>query len=889
MTSDFEKNRPSPEEALSRIETNEKKAISGKLKIFFGSCAGVGKTYGMLTAAHEQLKEGQTVLVGVAETHGRPQTEALLEGLPVIKPLNISYRGVELEELDLDGALARRPNIILVDELAHTNAPGSRHPKRWHDVMELLEAGIHVYTTLNVQHIESLSDLVAGSTGIWVKETVPDSIFDQAEDVVLVDIDTDDLLRRLHEGNIYIAPEANKRAAENFFKKSNLNALREIALRRTAERVDAEEDGSQSRTDTVSIGEKLLVCVGAEAISAKLVRTTKRLSVALKAPWTALHIEGTYFSKEKQDSISRSMTLLERMVVRLGGQMVTLQGEAIVDEIIAYARTHGFTKIIIGKDYRPGMRSIFKSLFVNKLIRKSGYIDVLVITEDTDEKKETPRTFFLTDLKPFNYILALLVVAVIGLSGHLLPNILTATDQALLYLTGIVLVAAQLGLGPSLFYALMAATSFSIFFLHINTLSIDGEHASLVTFAVMLITGYAIASQSSKLRVQAISARDKESRTRTLYELTRKLTSTTGRFPVTEIVCEELQKVHDVTGNVWMSNTDGHLSVIYGDQDDKNYYKDFGAIEWCLENSKNAGRGTSTMPNALGFYVPLITSNDTLGVIGLYPEDPDHNFSHNEITSIETIASLLTSALERVRADEVAQQASLEKENKKIHEGIMHTINQNIDLPLQTLAGTASNLMKDTAPLEAVEIQNFANAISLETNKLSKTLQNLVGTTHLETGGFNINRTPTALMECIDQALGQIAPQTRSHEITIDKNIPNDLPDLLIDKSMIQQLFVNLLENAIKYSPDKKHIQISAQRQGPEVMVMLDDEGAGLPTGFEEKIFDKFCSIPHAGHGKSAGLGLTLSDGIVRLHDGRMHAENRSGGGARFTFTLPLA
>ncbi len=873
--------RPSPESFLTRIESEEQKARRGKLKIFFGSCAGVGKTYGMLSAAHEHKAQGLDVVIGVVETHQRPQTQALCKDLNSLAPLTITYRGVKLHELDLDAALERKPDIILIDELAHTNAPGCRHPKRWHDVVELLDAGISVFTTLNVQHIESLSDLVAGTTGVWVKETVPDSVFDMADDVVLVDIDSDDLLKRLHEGNVYIAPEAKTRAAENFFKKGNLNALREIALRRTAQRVDAESTTHDGLSDHLALSASLLVCVDATPLSAKLVRTTKRLAVALKAPWTAIHIETDDKYWEEQSEKRRFIEDTERMVERLGGAMVTLRSENVIDEIIAYARDNHITHIIIGKNYSWTWQSFTKGYFVDQLLRRNKRADILVVSDHAEKEHNSASQGFSIG-KPLYYGLSFVIVIAVTALGQSFPG-MTPTDQAMLYLAGIVLVAIQMGFGPALFYALIAASTFSIFFSHLD----PNEHAYLTTFAVMLITGYAIASQASKLRRQAINARETEYRTRSLYELTRKLSSTNGRFNVCEVVCGKLAQDYDLDATVWVVNAEGHLSVVLGNLPEDTYYKDFGALQWSLENAKSAGRSTATLPNSHGYYLPLISSSGVLGVIGLYPRPAERVFLHHELETIQTVTSLLATALERVHADEIAQQTLLQQENKKLHEAVSESLQQGVNAPLTALTHSMKDYMKGALALDPITIETITTSLDHETHKLGRAVEKIVHATHFDIGGVKPNQIPSSLPALVDRALIEIGPLAQRH--TVIKSLPSDLPDILVDAAMIEQLFINVLENAFKYAPPSSKVSILAERQGPEIVVTVEDEGPGFPQGMENKVFDKYFSLPHAEHDRSAGLGLTISSGIVRLHNGRIWAENRTTGGARITMTLPIA
>lgn len=881
--------RHSPDALLLLADEEEKKTRQGKLKIFFGSSAGVGKTYSMLAAAQELRNQGLNVAIGIVETHQRPHTEELRKDIPIIEPIVIPYRGLLIKELNLDKALELRPHTILVDELAHTNTPGSRHPKRWNDVMELLDAGINVCTTLNVQHIESLSDLVASTTGVWVKETVPDSIFDMADDIVLVDIDSDDLLKRLQEGNVYVAPEANRRAAENFFKKENLNALRQIALRRTAERVDAERDGIQETAGRAPVSDKLLVCVGPDKHSAKLVRSAKRMASALKAPWTALYVEKGDPQSESNKDNRRAIEVLERMVSRLDGKMVTLHGDDLRDEIISYAHKHKITKIIVGKDHNFTIRSFFEGLLVNRIIKSSGNIDVIVITEDTDtEDSKAAKRSALADLKPFDYLIAFLMVVAFTIPGFFLSEVITSTDQALLYLAGIVLVAENLGLGPALFYALLAASSFNIFFASSTHFHATDERAYLMTFVVMLITGYAVAKQSTRLKTQAISSRIREDRTRALYELTRKLTAARGRFPVSEVISSYLCKTHDVTVTVWMINQEGLLSAIIGDIPSETYYKELGALQWCFDSGKNAGHGTSTMPSASGFYMPLMTSAGTVGVLGVFAQQPERLFTFDEIASMETLASLLASALERVRAGEIAQQVMVERESKKLRESLLSDFDESIDAPFQTIQNSISDLLKERGDATHAAL---ADKLVLSINEQAHHLKSVVGQiasiNTLETGATQANRLPSSIPERIEAAIERMRPTIQTHQIRM--KVPQDIPDVLADADLIEQLIVNILENAARFSPPNGEITITATRKDSEVLVSIEDEGAGFPHGSETRIFDKFYALSDVQNNKSFGLGLTISAGIVRLHGGQIWAENREQGGAKVTFSLPLA
>ncbi len=866
-----EDHRADPDKILSEILSDKRKPHRGKLKIFFGASAGVGKTYAMLKAAQEELEKGRVVLAGIVETHARPETEHLLEGLMVLQPLEIKYRGLPLREFDLEAALTRKPDVILVDELAHSNAQGCRHPKRWNDVIELLDAGIDVFTTLNVQHVESLSDLAFGATGVQIKETIPDALFDAADDVVLVDIDEDDLLKRLNEGKVYVAPGVKARAAENFFKRSNLIALREMALRRMAERVEAER-----KEEGFPLTEKILVCIALGDLAPKLLRAARRMAGALKASWTAVYVDTSGLPR-LPDEKARGLEALEAMVSRMGGETVILHGDDRAEEIIDYARKNHFTKIMIGKSFRFSFRHLFGGFLVDKIIRQSGAIDVYVVTADP---RAAPKAFSaspLERLRPFDYLLTLFAVAGFTIPGAMLPQALTHTDQALLYILGNILVAQTFGLGASLFYAFLAALLFNALFLEPSVrFSIEsGTYAT--TFFVMLAAGLLVALRVSSLHARAILSREKEDKTRALYALTRKLAGTRGRFPVSETVGRFIEEHYDVSATVWMTNSEGHPSVVLGTLPESTYYKDFGALQWCFENTQHAGRGTATMPSAAGFYVPLVSSEGTLGVLGLFPKSEKRFFTSEEISSLETLASLLASALERVRAGEIAQQVVFEKEGEQISPP--EPARQSSAQPQADLFSSLKNLRLSSAlSLEDEKIASGGGLFS-SNPKIAQSLHLFLEEEKTKIKGARLNRRPASLSDILTRVKNRLAPSLGRRRLEI--GIPVALPDALVDVALTEQVLFDLLRFALDRSPPLGKVKLDTKRDGSDLLIKIADKGPCLPENALETLFETF--------EKQDAPSLSVQAGLVRLHGGRIEARNLHLQGLEISLTLPIA
>lgn len=815
--------RPDPDELLKRLQRNAQKAQRGKLKIFFGSCPGVGKTYSMLLAAHERLKEGVDVVAGIVETHGRSETQKLLEGLPTLSPLELSHRGIVLKEFDLDAAKARKPAILLVDELAHTNAPNTRHPKRWNDVEELLDAGIDVYTTLNVQHIESLSDVVAGTTGIWVKETVPDSVFDTASDIILVDINVEELLKRLQEGKVYIAPEVRARALENFFRERNLTALREIALRRTAERVDAQMQAlnpMQGANESVPVADKIMVCIGPDPLSAPLVRAAKRMATSLKAPWVAVYVENLRhfrLNKPGQQSVHR----MARMAERMGGKSAVLQGDNVVEDIIAYAKANRITKIVVGKPIKPVWKTILFGSLADKIIRRSDYIDVYVVTGKANPEKSTGGKSELTVFRPRLYLWSVLTVAALTALGVVLGDVIEPIDQALIYMTGVVLVASRFGRGPSFVYSLLSVTCFNFFFIPpLYSFSIY-DRSYWLTFVVMLITGFVITNQASRLRLQTIFSRKRERDTQTFYSLTRELAATRGHHDISQVAAKHIAEMFEVTSIVALPDERGQVEVIIGELPPENLVKETGVLQWCFDNSQVAGNHTTAMPTASGLYLPLMASSGTLGVLGVVAENSDRQFSSEEMSSLETCANLLASALERANNADLAEDSKIEAESEKLRTMLLSSVSHDLRTPLASITGASSTIVTDLDQLSRETVRDLGRSINKEAERLSHIVTNLLEVTRLESGTVELNTQPYFIEELIGSALGRLEQVLGRH--TVIPRSDDKLPFVLADGILIEQVLVNLLENAAHYTPAGSTITISARKQGAIVSVCVAD------------------------------------------------------------------
>jgi two-component system sensor histidine kinase KdpD len=879
--------RRNPEELLRSVNEEERRAKRGKLTVFFGAAPGVGKTYAMLEAARAEQREGRAVVVGVAETHGRPETAALLEGLETLPRRRIPYRSIVIEEFDLDGALARRPSLLLVDELAHTNAEGSRHLKRWQDVEELLEAGIDVYTTLNVQHVESLTDVVAQITGVSIRETVPDSILETAEEIRLVDLTPDELLERLREGKVYV-PDQARRAIESFFRKGNLIALREIALRRTAERVDAEMRQyrrAKGIETTWAAAERILVCVSWSPHSARVIRDACRMARGLHAPWLAVYVEtpaSIRLSQEDRRYLSQNLNL----AAQLGADVVTLSDERAAEAIVRMARERNANKIVVGKPRTRGWREQLFGSFVDDITRLSGDIDIYVTAGGPETTEGVPDRRPPPEPGRAGYAAAAAIVAsATGLSGVAFGRS-NLTDIVMVYLLGVVVASLRLGYGPSLFAAVLSVLAFDFFFIppYFSFSVSDLRH--VVTFAVMLLVAVVISDLTRRVRNQAVAARARERHTAALYDLSRQLAGTIENPGLVEGAARHIARLFEGEVAIFAPDEPGELRILCRTAETIDLDpKEMGVAQWVWSNGREAGLTTNTLPGAKGLYLPLVTSRGRLGVLSLVPKDRGRLDDAGERRLLDAFVAQTAVAVERARLAEETQRIRLESERERLRSALLSSVSHDLRTPLAAIEGAATTLLDEETSLGSSVRHDLLETIREEAERLNRRVRNLLDMTRLQAGAVNLNKEWQPLEEAVGAALTHMEERLRGREVHTD--LPEGLPLVPLDTVLVEQVLVNLLENAIKYSGADGQLEIRAQAAPGEVLVEVADRGPGIPPGEEGRIFEPFRRA--SGERRpGVGLGLAICRAIIQAHGGKIWAENRPGGGASFKFTLPL-
>lgn len=890
--------RPDPDKLLAHVQAEEARAQRGRLRIFFGSSAGVGKTYAMLEAARAARLAGKDVVVGYVEPHGRVETERLLEGLEHIPTLAVTYRSITRHELDLDAALKRHPSILLVDELAHSNLTGGepslRHPKRWQDVKELLEAGISVWTTVNVQHLESLNDLVAQITGVRQRETLPDHVFEEADEVELIDLPPEDLLARLHAGKVYIRDEVAN-AVERFFRMPNLMALREMALRRVADRVEAEARASAGLAHELQPrlpGERILVATGPDRQSEQLVRAGKRLADALDAKWIVVYVETPQLLKLSEAQRNRRIAIL-RLGESLGAETVTIDGPTATEALLEYAQMRNATRVILGSPKRFGLKALLRPSTATELARRARGFDVITVAPP--EHPGIPgaaRARNRPDNLPVQIrwdryagaaaISALCTVLAFGMYPRFeLVNIV------MVYLLGATVAGLRLGRGPSVLTTVLNVAAFDFCFVPPRYTFAISDVQYAVTFAVMLIVGLVSASLMASVRQQTRVAGARERRTALLYAMSRELAATRGIAQLAAAAVRHVAEVFECKAVVLLPDEDGKLRMPAGAPLEQSLRRpDLAIAQWVADHGREAGLGTDTLPAAPGLYVPLGDGGRCLGVLAVLPSNPRRVSLPEQRHLLETFAGQIGVALERAQLAERTEAVRVAAERESLRNTLLASISHDLRTPLAAIAGAGGTLAEQGTALDEPTRQSLARSIETKAREMSELITNVLDLMRFEVGQIVLRRDWQTLDDLIGAALRELGSRLAAYPV--ETRLPAALPPVYVDATLVVKLFTNLLDNVVKYTPPGTHVIISAVLDKSFVLITVDDTGPGLPPGEPARLFEKFQRGSEEGTAVGVGLGLAICRAIVREHGGDITARNRPQGGARFEFTLPL-
>jgi two-component system, OmpR family, sensor histidine kinase KdpD len=890
-TGSVEPNRPDPDELLKKIADEDARKQRAKLKIFFGMAPGVGKTYTMLKVARELKAEGLEVLVGVVETHGRVETAALAEGFETIPKKTLPYRGIFMEEFDLAAALKRKPQLILMDELAHTNVQGSLHQKRWQDVWDLLDAGIDVYTTVNVQHIESLRDVVAQITGVIVRENIPDTILKRADEIEIVDIPPDELIQRLKEGKVYV-PEQARHAIDRFFRKGNLLALRELALRRVAEHVDADMRRYMSTKGigkTWAAGERLLVCISPRLESSRLIRATKRMAESLNASWIAVYVENARGLRHSEEDRARLEEHL-RLAERLGGETIVTQGGVhIAQDLINLAISRNVSKILIGKPRKPRWVEFFTGSLLAELVRRSGDIDVHVITGEGEPGEKKPVSLHAPKprLATVGHVMwaALAVLAATG-ANIFIHRHFELSEIVMVYLLAILAVALRFGRSASLAASIMSVIALDLVFIPpAFSLAID-DFKHLGTFSVMLIVGYIIGNLVERVHAQTRLARSREQRILALFRLTGELTRSAGSAAMVESAILSVANQFQSKVTVMLPDAKGRLQGREGKGGEGFSQEELGVAQWAFDHREAAGMGTDTLPGAQALYQPLIGAKGILGVMGIRPEGVAHGMEPDQRHLLEAFANQTALALERAILAEKNLESQRQMDREQMRNALLSSVSHDLRTPLGSITGAATTLLEEKGELTPETRRELLETIHEDAYQLHRLVSNLLDVTRLESGVLEVNRAWIPAEELVGSALERLGAVLGDRPLKVE--LPSNLPLMSVDAVLMEQVIINLLENAHKYSPKDMPIEIKGWATDRAVTLAIADHGPGIPEGEEERIFEKLVRLPQGATRPGAGLGLAICKGIVEAHGGWIQAGNRPSGGAQILLSLPL-
>jgi two-component system sensor histidine kinase KdpD len=892
--------RPDPDQLLAQVKAEEARATRGRLRIFFGSSAGVGKTYSMLEAARAAKASGIDIVIGYLEPHGRVETERLAEGLEHLPTLAVAYRGIVRQEFNLDAALARHPAILLVDELAHSNItsgePPPRHPKRWQDIEELLAAGVGVWTTVNVQHLESLNDLVYQTTGVRQRETLPDKVFDEADDIELIDLPPDDLIARLHSGKVYIADEVAT-AVERFFRKQNLMALREIALRRVAARVEAAARAlAPERTRARIAGDRILVAVGPDAQAEQLVRAGKRMADALDAQWTVVYVETLRLLHLSDADRNRRVTVL-RLAESLGAETVTLDGPSAATVLLEYAQTRRATRVIVGAPKRRGWRAWLRPSTATQLLHQARGFDVVIVAPADGGVRQARGSAVPAEKASYpgtvhwdRYGWAVGVTVACTLLALVMYSRFELSNLAMIYLLGVMVAGLRLGRGPSALTAVLNVASFDFFCVPPRFTFAVSDAQYLVTFATMLIIALVIATLTANVRQQTRVAGARERRTATLYAMSRELAVTRGIESMARVAVQHVAEVFQCKAVVLLPDASGKLQYPRGEAPETAFRRaDLAVAQWVADHGRRAGLGSDTLAAAPALYVPLGDEQRTAGVLAVLPNNPRRVLLPEQSHLLDTFASQIGLALERARLSEVAVASSLAVVRESLRNTLLASISHDLRTPLAVMTAAASTLAERGTTLAEGSKAELARSIEIKAREMSDLVSNVLDLMRFQSGQVVLRRDWQVLEDLVGAALARL--KERLQDYPVELRLPADLPPVHVDAGLIVQVFSNLFDNIAKYTPPGTRSRVSATHDGDSVRVVVEDEGPGFPAGDPAKLFDKFQRGSGEGVVVGAGLGLTICRAIVRAHGGEIEARRREGEGAnrgaRFEFTLP--
>jgi two-component system sensor histidine kinase KdpD len=882
-----DQNRPDPDELLKKIQQDEAESTQGKLKIFFGMCAGVGKTYTMLEAAHKAKQEKVDVVVGIVETHKRAETEELVKGLEVVPLKDINYRGTIFKEMDLDAILARQPSLVLVDELAHSNIPGSRHNKRYQDVLELLNNGISVYTTLNVQHIESRTDTVLQITGTTIRETVPDTVFDRADDIELVDITPDNLLQRLSEGKVYTT-EKSKQAVQNFFRKGNLTALREMALRIAAERIDkdVQDYKTEKRIDaTWKSGQKLMVAIGPSPYSANLIRWTRRLAYSMEAPWIALYIENDLkISEEKKKIITDNFNLAKE----LGAEVIMIQSMEVIDAIIRVARENNVTQIVIGKSRRPYILhpSLRKDL-VKELLKKSGDIDVYIVGGERKDLKNLFRNIsFTSQSSLIKYSQAVISVFALNLICYALRTQISYQSVSLIFLLYLaVMPLFNFGPGPILLSAVLSAFSWDYFFIPPQFTLAIAKVEDLLMLIMYFIVATVTGTLSSKIRTQQTFLRQREKRIISLFNLSKELSAAVGLEDIAEIAVKRIEQTFAAKSAVIFYESANKLSARSCSASTLNNEDiEWNIAQWVFLNGQKAGKFTSTLMSASLSYFPLKSKSGPLGVVALkYGNEDAISFEHENL--LENFISQITNAVEREYLNDFAKKSLIADESEKLYKTLFNSISHELKTPITTIMGAVSSFKDEKIFQNKSVWEKFIEEIDIASERLNRLVENLLDMARLESGNLKLKLDYHSIEDLIHSVLEKLHNELDGHIIKVD--VQEDIEIFKFDYGLLEQALINIVHNSVQYTPPGSEIKIEVRAINYRCLILVSDNGKGFPRESLNKLFDKFYRIPGTKAG-GTGLGLSIAKGFIEAHKGTIVASNGDNGGAVFTISIPI-